>query len=111
MRNTLLTLALALTVGHAAHAFQIITPQVDTSALPSTAKTWDEPNPLRGNKDAIAIGRSAFNQSCAQCHGTDANGSRSPRSPRTAPTPGGASLPHPPPPPPSPEDPPTVPLP
>ncbi len=26
-------------------------------------------NPYRGNKDAIRIGDSAFNQNCARCHG------------------------------------------
>lgn len=55
-----------------------VTPQVDTTALPMQAQTWQEPNPLRGNADAIAIGKSAFNQSCARCHGIDANGSRAP---------------------------------
>ncbi|MBF5005163.1 c-type cytochrome [Diaphorobacter sp. NR2-3-3-1] len=63
---------------HAAHAFEVVKPQVDAGALPASARTWDEPNPLRGNKDAAVIGRSAFNQACAQCHGADANGSRSP---------------------------------
>ena len=71
-------LSASLLVMHAAHAFEVVKPQVDTGALPAAAKTWDEPNPLRGNKDAVVIGRSAFNQACAQCHGADANGSRSP---------------------------------
>lgn len=78
MTRTTLLLALALTAAHAAHAFQPFTPQVDTSPLPPAARTWTEPNPLRGDRDAIAIGRSAFNQTCAHCHGMDANGSRSP---------------------------------
>lgn len=75
---TLLITTLALTTLPTAHAFNVVTPQVDTSTLPATARTWDEPNPLRANKDAFTIGRSAFNQACAQCHGADANGSRSP---------------------------------
>lgn len=79
MRNTLLfTAALAALAASAAQAFQPFTPQVDASALPPAAHTWAEPNPLRGNPDAIAIGRQAFNQTCAHCHGADANGSRSP---------------------------------
>jgi len=61
-----------------AQAVERVAPQVDTSALPAQAATWQEPNPLRGNAQAIAIGQSAFNQSCARCHGQDANGSRSP---------------------------------
>ena len=73
----LLPLAACIAV-QATHAFEIVKPQVDANVLPAVAKTWDEPNPLRNNKDAVAIGRSVFNQACAQCHGTDANGSRSP---------------------------------
>ena len=34
--------------------------------------------PLRGNAEAAAIGKAAFNQSCAVCHGQDAGGTRSP---------------------------------
>lgn len=60
------------------HAYEVATPQVDTSALPPRANTWTETNPLRGNRDAIAIGKSAFHQACAQCHGAEANASRSP---------------------------------
>jgi hypothetical protein len=59
-------------------AFTPFTPQVDLSPLPGQARTWVEPNPLRGSQDAIAIGRTAFNQTCAHCHGMDANGSRMP---------------------------------
>ncbi|GAB2730031.1 hypothetical protein GCM10027019_06860 [Melaminivora jejuensis] len=71
-------LAVGVLVGAAAHAIERVAPQVDASALPEQARTWAEPNPLRGNEAAIALGRSAFNQSCARCHGEDANGSRSP---------------------------------
>ncbi len=77
MRTLLPLIFFALTV-HSAHAFKVVTPQVDTSTLPPAAQTWNEPNPLRGNQEATVIGRSAFNQACAQCHGADANGSRSP---------------------------------
>ncbi|MFT3799781.1 MAG: c-type cytochrome [Burkholderiaceae bacterium] len=70
--------ALAFGVAGAVHAFQPFTPQVDTTSLPAAAQTWTEPNPLRGNPEAAAIGRSAFNQTCAHCHGADANGSRAP---------------------------------
>lgn len=73
--TTSLVLALA---GLQAGAIERIAPQVDTTALPAQAHTWAEPNPLRGDAQAIAIGQSAFNQSCARCHGENANGSRSP---------------------------------
>ena len=77
LRTTLLPLLLAL-AAQSALAFDAFTPQVDTSALPAAAHTWAEPNPLRGNPDAIALGRATFNQTCAHCHGADANGSRAP---------------------------------
>ena len=78
MRILSLLLLATVLASQSASAFEIVRPQVDTAGLPAAAKTWEEPNPLRANKDAIAIGRSAFNQACAQCHGADANGSRSP---------------------------------
>ncbi|WP_341646591.1 c-type cytochrome [Thauera sp. SDU_THAU2] len=53
-------------------------PNVDTSTLPPIAPGWADSNPLRGNAAAIELGRSAFNQACARCHGVDADGSRSP---------------------------------
>lgn len=59
-------------------AIEQVAPQVDTSQLPTQAQTWQEPNPLRGNAHAIALGQSAFNQSCARCHGENAVGTRSP---------------------------------
>ncbi|MBV8248679.1 MAG: c-type cytochrome [Comamonas sp.] len=74
--RTILLFALAL--AGQAQAFEPFAPQVDTAPLPPAARTWTEPNPLRGNQEAMAIGRSAFNQTCAHCHGMDANGSRSP---------------------------------
>lgn len=53
-------------------------PDVDSSALPTLAEPDGEHNPYRGDAQAIAIGREAFNQSCAACHGVDADASRSP---------------------------------
>lgn len=55
-----------------------IAPKVDMATLPAIAGGWAEINPLRGNANAIIVGREAFNQACAACHGVDANGSRSP---------------------------------
>ena len=53
-----------------AHAHGDVTPQaVDTSSLKQLGEAWVTVNPYRGNKDAIRIGDSAFNQNCARCHG------------------------------------------
>ncbi len=73
-----LGLALSLSLPMLAHAEVPAAPVVDTSALPATPQGWAEPNPLRGMPEAIRIGREAFNQSCARCHGADANGARAP---------------------------------
>ena len=45
---------------------------VDVSTLkPLGEKILDE-NPYRGDKEAIRIGASAYNQNCARCHGLEA---------------------------------------
>ncbi len=63
----------------AAHADVVaVAPTVDTASLPTIEAGWAPVNPLRGNANAVNVGREAFNQSCAACHGTNANGSRSP---------------------------------
>lgn len=50
-----------------------VTPQaVDTTGLKPVGSEWLPSNPYRGNKVAIAIGKSAFTQNCARCHGLDA---------------------------------------
>lgn len=72
-----LCLGLAL-IATGARADAPVAPKVDTATLPAIASGWAETNPLRGNAAAIALGRDAFNQACAACHGTDANGTRSP---------------------------------
>ena len=65
-------LALA-TAGAFAHAHGDVTPQaVDTSSLKQLGETWVTVNPYRGDKEAIRIGDSAFNQNCARCHGLGA---------------------------------------
>lgn len=71
-------LCLALLAAPTAWADAPTAPKVDTSSLPAVAGGWAEINPLRGNPNAITVGREAFNQACAACHGVDANGSRSP---------------------------------
>ena len=57
----------------AAFAHGDVTPQaVDTSGLEPLGKEWRDSNPYRGNERAIEIGKSAFNQNCARCHGLGA---------------------------------------
>lgn len=50
-----------------------IAPALDLSDLPPLGDVWLKNNPYRGNQTAVEIGKSAFNQSCARCHGVDAN--------------------------------------
>lgn len=69
-----LTLAFALLAATSPlHAVEVADPnvKVDTSGL--AAITGDQAgNPYRGNARAAEIGRTAFNQACARCHGVDA---------------------------------------
>lgn len=53
-------------------------PDIDTSALPALEAGWADTNPLRGHPEAARIGGAVFNQTCARCHGENANGMRSP---------------------------------
>lgn len=49
-----------------------VTPQaVDVSGLEKLGEEWREENPYRGNEQAIEIGKSAYAQNCARCHGLD----------------------------------------
>ncbi len=50
-----------------------VTPQfVDVSALEPLREEWVKRNPYNGNEVAIEIGKSAYNQNCARCHGLGA---------------------------------------
>lgn len=49
-----------------------LAPVVDQSGLPPLGAEV-KANPYRANARAIEVGHSAFNQSCARCHGNDAN--------------------------------------
>lgn len=50
-----------------------VTPQaVDVSTLKPVGSEWLKENPYRGDKEAIRIGSSAYNQNCARCHGLEA---------------------------------------
>jgi cytochrome c-550 PedF len=70
--SRLLALALlALPLWAAAHGD--VTPQsVDVSSLPKLGAEWRGENPFRGNKEAVRVGTSAYNQNCARCHGLEA---------------------------------------
>ncbi len=69
LRN--LALATALAGGTtAALGHGDVTPQaVDVSTLKALGAEWRVENPYRGDKEAIRIGDSAYNQNCARCHG------------------------------------------
>ena len=68
-----LAAAALLAVPFLAHSHGDVTPQaVDVSKLKKLNGEQTE-NPYRGNnKDAIAVGSSAYNQNCARCHGLGA---------------------------------------
>ncbi|MFL0806993.1 MAG: cytochrome c-550 PedF [Oceanobacter sp.] len=49
-----------------------VTPQaVDIGGLEKLGEEWREENPYRGNELAIEVGKSAYAQNCARCHGLD----------------------------------------
>ncbi|MFN3288577.1 MAG: cytochrome c-550 PedF [Sphingomonadaceae bacterium] len=65
--------ALALATAPQVLAHGDVTPQaVDVSKLPKLGAEWLKANPYRGNAAAIEVGKSAYNQNCARCHGLEA---------------------------------------
>jgi cytochrome c-550 PedF len=61
------TLAPSLVLAHGD-----VTPQaVDIGKLKPLGDTLLKVNPYRGDKEAIAVGLSAYTQNCARCHGID----------------------------------------
>jgi len=68
---------LALAFATAVSATVPQAPRVDTTALPTLTEHWPAENPYRGNARAAEVGRAAFNQACAGCHGADADASHS----------------------------------
>ena len=53
-------------------AFGDETPRaVDTKGLPQLGDTWKDKDPFEGNKTAIEVGISGFNNNCARCHGLE----------------------------------------
>lgn len=50
-----------------------VTPQpVDTKGLAPLGSEWLDENPYRGNETAIEIGKHAYSENCARCHGLGA---------------------------------------
>ena len=50
-----------------------VTPQpVDTKTLPPLGEEWRDENPYSGQAEAARIGKSAYAQNCARCHGLQA---------------------------------------
>lgn len=45
--------------------------QVDTMGLPKLGDKFLDSDPFVGNKTAIDVGASAYNQNCARCHGLE----------------------------------------
>lgn len=65
---TVLSLSASLSFAHGD-----VTPQVvDTTMLRQLGDDMLERNPYVGDKEAIRIGSSAYNQNCARCHGLEA---------------------------------------
>ncbi len=64
---------LALNIGTAnVWAHGDVQPQpIDTTGLEPLGDEWLTKNPYRGNKRAIEIGASGYNQNCARCHGLE----------------------------------------
>lgn len=74
MAARLMTLAFALlAAAPPLHAIEVADPtvKVDTSGL-AAITGGQTGNPYRGDTRAAEIGRTAFNQACARCHGVDA---------------------------------------
>ena len=66
------TLAVGMTALGSGHVFAHgdVTPQaVDISGLDPLGEEWRTENPYKGNKRALEIGASGYNQNCARCHG------------------------------------------
>lgn len=73
MKGVSLALLLAFAALPAAAVEMANRPEVDTSALPPIAEDWPRVNPYRGLPAAIEVGRATFAQTCARCHGPDAD--------------------------------------
>ena len=75
--TTLLALALTLPLAPLAQGHGDVTPQsVNTRGLEDLGEQWRDSNPYREPHEqhdpAVEVGRSAYNQNCASCHGLEA---------------------------------------
>lgn len=49
-----------------------VTPQaIDTKELKQLGEKWLDKNPYEGDQKAIALGKYAYSENCARCHGLD----------------------------------------
>lgn len=82
MRRTLLSaLFLVLAAQPLAAQEVAIAPAVSAAGLPALGPQWLAANPYRHQAaaaEAVAIGREAYNQACARCHGVDASTNAAP---------------------------------
>lgn len=65
-------LAIAIPAQMAIAHGDVVPQAVDTTGLKQLGAEFLKSNPYRGDKTAIRIGDSAFNQNCARCHGLGA---------------------------------------
>ena len=81
MRRILFSLLLVITALPLAANEVAIAPQIDAGRLPALGAGWQAANPYRQQaaaEEAISIGRDAYNQACARCHGADASTNAAP---------------------------------
>lgn len=70
---TALALVAGAMVSGSVRAHGDVTPQaVDVSTLKPLGELKRDENPYRGDKEAVRVGTSAYNQNCARCHGLEA---------------------------------------
>lgn len=78
MRNKI-TLLFAILLSTATAANEVaVAPSVTPDGLPPLGAQWLESNPYRGNAAAVDIGRQAYGQACARCHGAEASTNAAP---------------------------------
>lgn len=81
MSRLLLSLCLTLLAQPLVADEVAVAPQVDAGRLPPLGAAWLAANPYRQQPaagDALAVGRDAYNQACARCHGADASTNAAP---------------------------------
>lgn len=74
-RHLASALALSAAAGAVFAHGEVVPQAVDTSTLPRLGSKWLESNPYSSGPaqaEAVRIGKSAYNQNCARCHGLEA---------------------------------------